>query len=120
MNDPMDIGQLVAEVACGNFSDARLNTRLAALVGGLAKDPKRALPRCFDSAGLEAAYRFFSNQRVSPMALLAGHFAATRQRCAEHEVVLVAHDTTSFSYRYDGERQGLGRVQRGNEMSSQT
>jgi hypothetical protein len=120
MNDPMDIGQLVAEVARGNFSDARLNKRLAGLVGGLAKSPKRGLPRCFDSAGLEAAYRFFSNQRVTPMALLAGHFEATRQRCAEHEVVLVAHDTTSFSYRYDGEREGLGRVQRGNEMSSQT
>ncbi|HYJ10879.1 MAG TPA: hypothetical protein VEX18_17775, partial [Polyangiaceae bacterium] len=49
MNDPMDIGQLVAEVACGNFSHARLNKRLAGLVGGLAKNPKRGLPRCFDS-----------------------------------------------------------------------
>ena len=120
MIEPLAVSRLVDEVAKDNFDDDRLNKRHAHVVLHLAKDPKRSLPKSFDEAGLEGAYRFFSNQRVTPMGLLAGHFAATRERCAEHGVVLVAHDSTSFSYRYDGEREGLGRVQRGNERSAQT
>jgi hypothetical protein len=34
--------------------------------------------------------------------------------------VLIAHDSTDFSYRYDGDREGLGRVQRGKKTASQT
>jgi hypothetical protein len=120
MSGPIDVGALAAEVADGNFSDERLNKRLKLLVLGLSKDSTRSLPRSFDSAGLEAAYRFFSNHRVTPTEILAGHFAATRRRCEQEETVLVAHDSTDFSYRLDGEREGLGRVHRGNENSCQT
>lgn len=117
--DPIDAAALAQEVANSNFEDERLNKRLKTLIEGLARDPTQSLPRAFDSAGLEAAYRFLSNHRVTPEDILAPHIEATRARCAQQEVFLVAHDTTAFTYRYDGEREGLGRVRRSQHGSRQ-
>ena len=48
----------------------------------------------------KAAYRFFSNERVSEKEILSGHFQATRARFdATPGTVLVLHDTTEFSFR---------------------
>ena len=116
---PFDIAALASEVAGSGFDDERLNARLKLLVEQLAKDPNLSLPKSFDSAGLEAAYRFFSNPRVTPEDILAPHIDATRSRCEERGDYLVVHDSTTFSYRYDGEREGLGRVQPSNANSSQ-
>lgn len=119
MTDAIDIEALAAEVAGSNFDDERLNKRLRAVVAGLAVEPWRSLPRSFDPAGLEGAYRFFSNPRVTPDDILSSHVEATRARCASAGDFLVIHDSTKFSYRYDGEREGLGRAQRGNAKSMQ-
>lgn len=114
------IQELADEVANGNFVDGRLVERLRRMVTGLALEPALSLPRAFDEAGLEGAYRFLSNHRVTPAEILSSHYEATRRRCEAEPVVLVAHDTTAFSYRYDGEREGLGRAQPRNDKSNQT
>lgn len=119
MRNASDVNELVSEVARSNFADGRLTRRLGDLVGRLAKAPKKSLPKALDPAGLEGAYRFVSNPRVTPEQILWGHWDATVERCEREQVVLIAHDSTSFSYRHDGEREGLGRVQRGNENSKQ-
>src|SRR4051812_1492085 len=119
MADPIDVEKLAEEVCESNFSDNRLNRRLHALVVGLGRDPGLSLPRAFDSAGLEGAYRFFSNHSVRPAEILAAHFRATRVRAGEEGDFLIAHDTTTFSYRYDGNREGLGRAKRSNPRSNQ-
>lgn len=55
---------------------------------------------CQNWANTKAAYRFFSNDRVSEADILAGHFQSTRERAAAAEgLVLVLHDTTEFSYQ---------------------
>lgn len=55
---------------------------------------------CQDWANAKAAYRFFSNDRVSEADILAGHFQSTRERTiATDGPVLVLHDTTEFSYQ---------------------
>ena len=55
---------------------------------------------CQDWANTKAAYRFFSNDRVSEADVLAGHFLSTRDRIAAHGgMVLMLHDTTEFSYQ---------------------
>src|SRR5689334_4954754 len=117
--DPLDIAALASEVAGPSFDDKRLSARLKLLVEQLARDPSLSLPRSFDSAGLEAAYRFFSNPRVTPEEILASHISATRSRCEAQGDYLVVHDSTTFSYRFDGERNGLGRIQPSNANSSQ-
>jgi hypothetical protein len=61
----------------------------------------RSIPSvCQGWANTKAAYRFFSNIRVSEADILAGHFQSTRGRTATAEgPVLVLHDTTKFSYQ---------------------
>jgi Transposase DNA-binding/Transposase DDE domain len=120
MTDPSEIEKLVAEVAGSNFSENRLNLRLGAIVSTLAKNPSLSLPEAFDSAGLEGAYRFFGNHRVTPTEILSKHYEATRARSEGEGDFLIAHDSTSFSYRYDGNRAGLGRIQRVSARSNQT
>ncbi len=112
MSEPITSEELAFEVGSANFDDERLNRRLRSLVGRLSVDPGSSLPRALDSAGLEAAYRFFSNHRVTPELILQPHFEATRARCETEGDFLIVHDTTTFLYRYDGEREGLGRVKR--------
>jgi hypothetical protein len=117
--EPLDIAALASEVADASFDDTRLSARLKLLVERLAKDPSSSLPQSFNSAELEAAYRFFSNPRVTAEDVLAPHINATRSRCEASGDYLVVHDSTTFSYRFDGERKGLGRIQPSNANSSQ-
>lgn len=120
MKEPLDVQALALEVADANFADERLNRRLRALVAGLAADPTESLPQSFDSAGLEAAYRFFSNHGVTPDEILKSHTEATRGRCEAEPTFLVLHDSTTFSYRFDGAREGLGRGPRSAARGEQT
>jgi hypothetical protein len=110
MANPIDVQALASEVANSNFDDERLNRRLGLLVSRLSADPSLSLPKAFDSAELEAAYRFFSNHRVTADSILGPHVEATKARCQEAGDFLVVHDSTTFSYRHDGRRQGLGLI----------
>src|ERR1051325_3558128 len=119
MLEPITTEELAGEVGRDNFEDERLNNRLRNLIGRLSVEPKLSLPRVLDSAGLAAAYRFFSNHRVPPDSILQAHFDATRERCEVQGDFLIVHDSTKFLYRYDGEREGLGRVKRGSTNGKQ-
>jgi Transposase DNA-binding/Transposase DDE domain len=111
MTQSLSVETLLAETAEACLAnDRRLAVRLQSIVRRLAADPSLSLPRLMDEAELEGAYRFFSNPRVKPEAILAPHVATTSERCAREGRVLVVHDTTDFSYRVDGEREGLGRA----------
>jgi Transposase DNA-binding/Transposase DDE domain len=88
------------EVAGCRFCDRRLGQRFRKLVGQLATRLGQTIPlACQDWTNTKAAYRFLSNGRVNEMAILAGHFQATRERFAATDgPILVLHDTTEFSY----------------------
>jgi len=80
----------------------------------LAKGVGRSIPwACQDWAAAKAAYRFFSNDRVSEEQILVGHFLSTRERlgCGE-ELFLVVHDTTEFSYKRE-DMAAVGLVSKG-------
>src|SRR4029078_10210131 len=117
--EPLDIPALAEEVAGPSFDDKRMSARLKLLIERLAQDPKRSLPNAFDSAGLEGAYRFFSNPKVKLQGILAPPSQSTLLRCEALVDYLVVHDSTTFSYRFDGERRGLGRAQRSKATSAQ-
>jgi hypothetical protein len=89
------------ELAGCSFADDRLNKRLRKLVAQLGSAMGQSIPLvCQDWANTKAAYRFFSNDRVSEADILAGHFQSTRDRTvATDGVVLVLHDTTEFTYQ---------------------
>lgn len=103
-----------AEFAGAELHDRRLTDRLVQLASVICDAPSASFPEAMgNDAALEATYRFFSNERVTPAAILEPHFrgGAARVRSAAGPVV-VAHDTTELNYgRF--EREGLGRVGRG-------
>ena len=89
------------ELAGCSFVDERLNKRLRKLVAQIGSAMGQSIPLvCQDWANTKAAYRFFSNDRVSEADVLAGHFQSTFERAvATDGPVFVLHDTTEFSFR---------------------
>lgn len=88
------------ELAGCQFCDPRLGRRFRKFAGQLSTRLGQTIPlACQDWTNTKAAYRFLSNGRVNEMAILAGHFQATRERfAATGGPILVLHDTTEFSY----------------------
>jgi hypothetical protein len=69
------------ELAGCSLADERLNKRLRKLVAQIGSAMGESIPLvCQDWANTKAAYRFFSNDRVSEADILAGHFQSTRER----------------------------------------
>ena len=97
------------ELLGAGLTDARQRKRLSQIAERMAAEPQKGLPQMFrDASQLEAAYRFFSNERVEASMMLAAHGEETRQRAAQASRVVVAHDTTEFAF--GGERKSLGRL----------
>src|SRR5262249_46661459 len=105
-----EVPTISAELSDADLGDERLNRRLGLLVAKLAERPGESFPKLLDDAELEAAYRFFGNERVSPEDILAPHFRQTGRRASEHGRVLVVHDTTQFEFPGHAKRSGLGRL----------
>jgi Transposase DNA-binding/Transposase DDE domain len=103
--DPTPVLEELAEA----FTDERLNERLATILRSMSRDPAASFPSVCSDAELEGAYRFFSNVRVTPEAILRPHFEATTAKARSEPRVLVVHDSTDFTFRTDGARKGLGR-----------
>lgn len=72
-----------------------------------------------DDGELEALYRLVNNDKVTPEKLLRPHFEATGRRAASANRVVVAHDTTGFSFGGETERYGLGRMKSASAHHSQ-
>lgn len=105
------VAGLSKEIERADFGDERLRKRAVRLLGAVAAEPDRSFPQVFrDDSQLEAAYRFFNNEAVDPQGLLEPHVTATHERMRSCDVVLAIHDTTTMSFRPDGQRKGLGRV----------
>src|SRR2546429_1012989 len=107
---PCTEGWIDREIGECEFRDARLGDRFRKLLGQIGSAMGQSIPLvCQDWANTKAAYRFFSNDRVSEADILAGHFQSTFERAvATDGPVFVLHDTTEFSFqREDTEAIGI-------------
>jgi len=95
------------ELAGCRFADERLNKRLRKLLERMDGAMGASIPlACQDWANTKAAYRFFSNERISEAEILAGHFQSTGDRFAAADgPILVLQDTTEFSYQRERPEQ---------------
>src|SRR5208282_5423969 len=85
------------EVASVDLDDERLNSRAAVLLSSLGNRPNLSIPSaCGGRAEMEAAYRFFDNDKVSFDKLLEPHTQRTLERLDEQPVVLMVNDTTEI------------------------
>jgi len=106
------VPQLSRELANVELGDERLNRRLGKLVDRMSERPGDSFPKAMDDAELEAAYRFFGNERVTPEAILEPHLRATVKRAEAQKRITVIHDTTEFEFPGEAQREGLGRLLR--------
>lgn len=93
----MNVAELAAELSGGAFGDERLNRRAGKLAELLARYPNLSIPAALKSrADIEAAYRFFDNDAVTPDRIIQGHLDATLQRISLCDFVLLVQDTTEI------------------------
>ena len=73
------------EVAGLQLRDQRLERRLRQLMEAMATTPGEPIPvECGYWAATKAAYRFFDNTKISENGMMAGYFASTAMRFAQH------------------------------------
>jgi hypothetical protein len=103
---------LVDEVRGADFGDKRLNARLVKLAEELGNKPHLSIPAATHGrAEMEAAYRFFDNDRVSPDKILESHVQATHERISQCDLVLLAQDTTELDLtRPEQQVRGAGPI----------
>jgi|tagenome__1003787_1003787.scaffolds.fasta_scaffold20773948_1 hypothetical protein len=95
------------EMRGAELGDKRLSNRAVEIVRQMASAPAKSFPKATgDDSSLEATYRFLNNAAVEPEAILAPHYRATAERCAQSDTVIIAHDTTEL--RFSGQRTDLG------------
>lgn len=88
---------LVDEVYGADFGDKRLGKRLSTVISELGETPNLSIPAATHTrAEMEGAYRFFSNDKVTPEKILEPHIQATKERIAKTDFVLLVQDTTEF------------------------
>lgn len=85
------------EVQGAALGDQRLTKRLGKVIEELGAKPNMSVPAATHGrAEMEAAYRFFDNDKVSPEKILQPHIEATRERVSQAEVALLVQDTTDL------------------------
>jgi len=87
-----------SELAGAKLGDERLSRRLCLLADQLSARPGESFPKALDDAELEAAYRFFGNDDVTPEAILAPHFRQSVRRATGTDQIIIVHDTTAFEF----------------------
>lgn len=102
--------RLSSDFVDADLGDKRLNRRLGLLVDSLAERAAESFPKALNDAELEAAYRFFGNDQVTPDAILAPHFRQSARRAARLQQIIVSHDTTQFEFAGETKRHGLGHL----------
>ncbi len=92
--------------------DERLKERLFTLANDFYRQPGALVPQACDGskAKIEAAYRFFNNDKVSMDSVIRPHIEATAERMKQHAVVLAVQDTTTLNYTAHPSTEGLGPI----------
>lgn len=86
------------EFASIDLGDRRLNERATTLLGALGNRPNLSIPAaCSGHSEMQAAYRFFDNDKVTFEKVLSPHALHTLQRIGEHPVALLVNDTSEIN-----------------------
>lgn len=106
-NDPIEwFGE---ELKDAEFGDKRLTIRFKKLVEGLSQNSEESIPAALDTwSETCAAYRFFSNKKVTAEKIFLPHKQGTLRRIINEKVVLLPQDTSEINYSSKTDIEGLG------------
>ena len=108
---PVRIGPLDAELNGVDLGDQRRNRRACAVIEQLGQKPQGSIPMATGGwSETKAAYNLFAHQEVAPQKILEPHVQCTLERAKDHNVVLVAQDTTELDYTKKSDIEGLGTL----------
>lgn len=93
-----------------NVNDVRLRKRAVKIAQSCAEHPEKSLPARFsDWAGLKAAYRFFSNPKVTHQALQQPHYQEVLEKARfSEELILFIQDGSELLFNSHPWTHGLG------------
>ena len=75
-----------------------MNRRLGRIAKRFDSQPNLSIPAATSGrAEMEATYRFFANENVTPDRILETHYAKTIERAAQEKKVLLIQDTTELN-----------------------
>ena len=80
----------------------------------LGERPAASIPEaCGGKNEIDAAYRFFDNEKATDQKILEPHYERTRERIAKQPLVLLIQDTTEFDFtRPKQQVEGAGPLDR--------
>lgn len=107
----MDSAWVGSEMSGAVLGDPRQALSVVRITAALCENRHLSLTAACGPGLRQAAHRVFEHPETTVDGLLAGHYQSTAKRCAELSLVLVAQDTTTFSYAQE-QLEGLGRVNR--------
>src|ERR1700704_6661504 len=100
------------ELEVVGLGDERLDARFERLLSAVGDRPNLSIPAaCNGRAEMEAAYRFFDNDKVTFEKVLQPHIARTLQRVAEQKIALLVQDTSELELtRPEQQVVGVGEL----------
>jgi len=91
------VADLSEEFQGCQFGDARLSKRASRLAEAFSHKPNVSIPAALQSrSDIEACYRFFNNDKVTPENILQPHIEATYQRIDQVDFALLVQDTSEI------------------------
>ena len=110
----MSVAWAEQEFAGSRLWDHRCRRSLARIATAVAERHGQSFSAACGPALRQAAHRIFAHTSVSVADLLQGHYQQTRERCrtwlGPTALLLVAQDTTDFSYAGHHATTGLGPI----------
>jgi len=114
MTTEIDGDWVLQEFSGADLSDKRLNRRLEIIARNTAMRPTASINQAEEDAySCKAAYRFFSNEKVTPEAIMAPHENRTVDRMAAHDWCLCLEDSIYYHYGKHPSTEGLGHIGHG-------
>jgi Transposase DNA-binding/Transposase DDE domain len=99
------------EFALAQLGDQRRTQRLVKIATRLAQNPGGTLPQAMPHWGeLKAAYRFFSQPKITYEQILGPHWERTQAACREPGEFLLIEDTTQLDYSAHEAVEDLGII----------
>jgi Transposase DNA-binding/Transposase Tn5 dimerisation domain/Transposase DDE domain len=100
------------EMRTVDLRDKRLDERVTRILSDLGQRPTASIPAaCGGHAEVTAAYRFFDNDKATPLRILQPHYDRTMQRIADNSVALLVQDTTELDVtRPEAQVKGTGSL----------
>lgn len=112
---------LTQEFSVADLGNKKLNKRLLGMSKALAVKSGSKLSSALPTwKEVKGAYRFLSNELVTPDKILAPHISQTVERCNAEKLILAVQDTTYLNFVNRPKTEGLDLLQRSSKTSEGT